>query len=838
MKKYKSILACTLAFLLIFVNGSISQNVSAQDPKDVSSRMTISAYNMKLIKTPIQDIIVKGVLADPVPNIHVGDTIAFDVQMGIVDTENPTRILAGDYIEIPLPEGFNFYAQIENHSTIGTPSIETREGRQYYRFTFNEEIEKRSAVENAWYKNIKGGVKEGVNHVDVGFAGEPIPLKILPKKVDEFGSNTWGIWENGDHHFLKEGVSIYASDAIEWNLWANFRALKQDMEKGVINPDDQLDDLVIVDYLPAGFDIAPEDPTAPIPKNQADKTLVLAMATVYAPTASKVGENGTHLLTDSFAVSIPVRLPLEDALRSNNGESLEDFIKRVNETNNQKTESVPGAGNRTLGVYTHKATFVEKTRVGGQTVNVEFEATQHVVVVAFGSVAKDGGATYDGVYAMLNGYSQHKELKDAIANHEKANQEQKDVMLRTYSNGKPIHAWRLLVNTKFPEAKKSLYTNKAEMRTGKNPVKIDNETKDTQYVKAEAGADGSLVLAVVPVKKTWDVVEDVPAGTTVVAELYADDAPTGKTLELSAAGNWEGTFSGLDKYKAVEENGRTKYVPIVYSVKEQKLHGYAEAHAEIVNGVYNLHNTKNADDWTTIRIRKLWEKADPKEYENLTITAEIERKIGNVSEVVKTVELNKKNGWQAAVSLLKTTETNEPIEYTVKEINPPKDFESKVKYNPTEGFVITNTKASAAQPTPTPSVPDTTARQPETSGAQPDSTSAQQDSTSAAVSTTTNADGVPPTTIFTTTTLTTTAIGTADIDENDPARGGVTTTTTETANIDDDEAARGGVTTTTSKSDGGTLPHTGNLPNELFYMLGAFVTTLGVLVLMLQRLKK
>lgn len=67
----------------------------------------------------------------------------------------------------------------------------------------------------------------------------------------------------------------------------------------------------------------------------------------------------------------------------------------------------------------------------------------------------------------------------------------------------------------------------------------------------------------VPVKKEWVG----PKTNSVTVHLLADGTDTGKSITLDEAGNWTGTFSSLDKYKA---DG----TEIVYTVKEDEVSGY------------------------------------------------------------------------------------------------------------------------------------------------------------------------------------------------------------------------------------------------------------------------
>ena len=89
----------------------------------------------------------------------------------------------------------------------------------------------------------------------------------------------------------------------------------------------------------------------------------------------------------------------------------------------------------------------------------------------------------------------------------------------------------------------------------------------------------------VPVKKEWVG----PKTNSVTVHLLADGADTGKTLTLDEAGNWTGTFSGLDKYNA---DG----TEIVYTIKEDEVSGYtSEVTGDATTG-FTITNTEVPHD--------------------------------------------------------------------------------------------------------------------------------------------------------------------------------------------------------------------------------------------------
>lgn len=92
--------------------------------------------------------------------------------------------------------------------------------------------------------------------------------------------------------------------------------------------------------------------------------------------------------------------------------------------------------------------------------------------------------------------------------------------------------------------------------------------------------------------------QDGKRPTRVTVTLYADNVVTNETLTLSAENDWQGTFSGLDKYK----DGKA----ISYSVQETVPAGYTVSYksAAATNTVY-IKNTYTPET-TGVRVTKTW----------------------------------------------------------------------------------------------------------------------------------------------------------------------------------------------------------------------------------------
>lgn len=104
----------------------------------------------------------------------------------------------------------------------------------------------------------------------------------------------------------------------------------------------------------------------------------------------------------------------------------------------------------------------------------------------------------------------------------------------------------------------------------------------------------------IPVTKLWADDNDNAFGTRpdyVIVHLYADGVDTGKTLILrvDSAGNWKGTYTGLNK-------NRDGGIPIEYTIVEEPVNDYVST----VNG-YTITNTYHP--WGNLTIKKNLENA-------------------------------------------------------------------------------------------------------------------------------------------------------------------------------------------------------------------------------------
>ena len=158
----------------------------------------------------------------------------------------------------------------------------------------------------------------------------------------------------------------------------------------------------------------------------------------------------------------------------------------------------------------------------------------------------------------------------------------------------------------------------------------------------------------VPVAKKWIG----PKANSVTVHLLADGVDTGKTLTLDEAGNWTGTFSSLDKYKA---DG----TEIVYTVKEDDIANYTVAITGDVTSGFTITNTNT--EKVSVSGTKTWNdnnNQDGKRPDSITVNL-----LKNGTKVdSKTVTPDVSGAWTYSFSGLdKYNADGTEITYTVSE---------------------------------------------------------------------------------------------------------------------------------------------------------------------------
>mgnify|MGYP004446892591 FL=1 len=160
----------------------------------------------------------------------------------------------------------------------------------------------------------------------------------------------------------------------------------------------------------------------------------------------------------------------------------------------------------------------------------------------------------------------------------------------------------------------------------------------------------------VKVKKIWTDEPDIPYGFDKInVELIKDGVPTGQFVELNKDNGWEGSWTGLDRYKA---SGQTspKLAEIDYTVKEYVDKGNGNEDLDPYIATYEAKVDLKVVSTT------------PKD-ENSSVVVKL---YANGAEVTKdnapvTVTLDKNNNWTATFEELDKYDANDQlINYSVK----------------------------------------------------------------------------------------------------------------------------------------------------------------------------
>ena len=179
----------------------------------------------------------------------------------------------------------------------------------------------------------------------------------------------------------------------------------------------------------------------------------------------------------------------------------------------------------------------------------------------------------------------------------------------------------------------------------------------------------------------------------VEAELYADDASTGKKVKLTADNEWKATFEGL----AVNKNGK----PIEYSLVSTKAEGYEiKTTGSATEGlVLNYtHQVKKVDVTATVK----WADGDNRDSVrptsvNLQLKSQIE---GEAAENVgDPIAVNEKANWTKTWTGLAEYKAGKKVVYTVEVVGlkgGEDGYTAEITGDAGTGFTITATHVPAA----------------------------------------------------------------------------------------------------------------------------------------------
>lgn len=188
----------------------------------------------------------------------------------------------------------------------------------------------------------------------------------------------------------------------------------------------------------------------------------------------------------------------------------------------------------------------------------------------------------------------------------------------------------------------------------------------------------------VKVTKAWsdNNNQDGIRPSSVTIHLKADNADTGKTLTLSASGNWTGSFTDLDKYADGDEIEYTVYEDAVSGYDLQSISGDAETGFTITNA----HQIEK----TSVSVTKVWndnDDQDGKRPQSVTI----ELWVDDVN-TGKTLTLTESDNWTGAFTELDKYAEGKEIAYTVAEqlAEDSVYMQTGITGNAKDGFAITN----------------------------------------------------------------------------------------------------------------------------------------------------
>lgn len=177
----------------------------------------------------------------------------------------------------------------------------------------------------------------------------------------------------------------------------------------------------------------------------------------------------------------------------------------------------------------------------------------------------------------------------------------------------------------------------------------------------------------IPVIKVWDdaLNQDGKRPGSITVELLADGQSTGKTLKLTAAVNWQGTFSDLPVNRAKTDSS-TQTQPIVYTVEETAVAEYnvddngtaQKLTVPVVDGKVTITNTHKVEV-TKLNVRKVWDDFNDKAQKRPYAVVIALHENGKLSG--KTLTLSSENGWQGAWDNMPRYSGGTWIAYTVAE---------------------------------------------------------------------------------------------------------------------------------------------------------------------------
>ena len=253
------------------------------------------------------------------------------------------------------------------------------------------------------------------------------------------------------------------------------------------------------------------------------------------------------------------------------------------------------------------------------------------------------------------------------------------ITIRIYANGKELTEKAQTVTAE--DGWKWSFTGLPKYANGEEILYTITEDTVPGYTSVVNGYDVTNTYSPeqtsITVTKAWadNNDQDGLRPESVTVKLLADGQETNKTLTLSSDNNWQGTFSGLDKYREGKE--------ISYSVAEVSVTGYETEISGSSSTGFTITNT-HTPETITLSGAKTWNDAnnqDGKRPSSITI-----RLYANGAELKdKALTVTADNGWKWSFTGLPKYADGEKITYTISE-------DAVEGYTPAyDGLNVTNT---------------------------------------------------------------------------------------------------------------------------------------------------
>ena len=218
--------------------------------------------------------------------------------------------------------------------------------------------------------------------------------------------------------------------------------------------------------------------------------------------------------------------------------------------------------------------------------------------------------------------------------------------------------------------------------------RLRNATADGKHTTITCTHETSTIS--IPVSATWsdDDNRDGLRPSTQNVVLVADGTPTSKTLTLSAAENWSGSFDGI----AANNSGSA----ISYTVQPATVAGYT---TNVSGNVQNGFVIENAHETGTVSVAVALDWDDDDDRDGLRPASVGVSLLANGSATSKSVTLNSAGNWSGSFDGLDANESGNAIAYTVSAAAPT-EYTANVTGNASTGYTVklSHTPATTSVP--------------------------------------------------------------------------------------------------------------------------------------------